>query len=1701
MKRAAWRTTASSGLLMLGLMVTGSTGCSGGDGASPATHLGTSTGSLVNGPDLVITDMVVPPSFRASNYPYSQAPKAKVTVCNQGTSHSDSTEVGFYISMDDVLTSRGPSAPPVPVTDQAQVGNAWVPNLYPSQCATLTADLWPHLPPDANGLQGAYYFGALVDEFENVAETREDNNAFIHGLVGFGDKADLVITAMKVPPSLHIGWHPSSQPVTGTVTVCNQGTQDSGSTQVRLYLSMDDVLTAMGPNAPPNPPMDQSLLGFVPVPSLFAGRCATVSTQLTPQLPPDAQGNNGAYYVGAIVDEDANVQELREDNNTFIHGLVGAGNGSDLVITAMVVPPSLHNSGYPSSQQPKGSVTVCNQGTQPSGPTQVRLYLSMDDVLTAMGPNAPPQPVTDQAPLGHAPVPSLFPSQCTTVSTNLSPALPPAAQGLEGAYYVGGIVDEQDDEQELREDNNAFIHGLVGFGVQADLVITRMEVPPSLRGSSYPSSPAPKAKVTVCNQGTSHSDSTEVRLYISMDDQLTSMGSGMPPYPVTDQVYAGSAWVPNLYPTQCVTASADIWPNRPPDAQGQDGAFFIGAIVDEYENVQELREDNNTFIHGLVGIGDKPDLVVTGMVVPPSLRTGWYPSSQPATGTVTVCNQGTQDSGSTQVRLYLSMDDVLTAMGPNMPPYPPMDQSPLGFVPVPSLFPGRCATVSTQLTPQLPPDASYTDSTFYVGAIVDEDANVQELRKDNNAFIHGLVGVGNGSDLVITGMVVPPSLRSQSYPSPQPQTGSVTVCNQGTQDSGSTQVRLYLSVDDTLTAMGPNPPPYPPMDQSTLGFATVPSLYPGRCATLSTPLAASLPPAAQGLEGAYYVGGIVDEQDDEQELREDNNAFIHGLVGFGNKSDLVITRMEVPPSLNTSGYPSSQPPKAKVTVCNQGTSHSDSTEVRLYISMDDQLTPMGPGMPPYPVTDQVYAGSAWVPNLYPTQCVTASADIWPNRPLDAQGHDGAFFFGAIVDEYENVQELREDNNAFIHGLVGIGGKPDLVVTAMKVPPSLRTGWSPSSQPATGTVTVCNQGTQDSTSTQVRLYLSMDDVLTAMGPNAPPYPPMDQSPLGFVPVPSLFPGHCATVSTQLAPQPPPDAQGNNGAYYVGAIVDEDSNVQELREDNNTFIHGLVGVGNGSDLVITGMVVPPSLRNGPASSVSASVTVCNQGTQDSGSTQVRLYLSMDDTLTAMGPNMPPYPVMDQAPLGMAPVPSLFAGRCATVSVPLSSVMPPAAQGLEGAYYVGGIVDEQEDEQELREDNNAFIHGLVGVGHRADLVITGMVVPPSLRTSGPSSPTPTASVTVCNQGTSLSDSTEVRFYISMDDQLTSMGPSMPPYPVTDQMYAGSAWVPNLASGHCTTITTDIWPNRPPDAQGHDGAYFIGAIVDEYENVQELREDNNTFIHGLVGIGSKADLVITGMSVPPSFQLDGFPSQTVTGTVTVCNQGTEGSTPSHVQLYLSMDDALTAMGANSPPYPPMDQSPLGYVPVPSLLPGNCTTVSTQLTPHLPPDAYNTEGAYYVGAIVDEDANVQELREDNNIFIKGLVGVGNKADLVVTALTGPSFVRMGNSFTATVTVCNQGTQPSDPSSVHLYTSLGTVLTPDSVQPAPDQALLGVASLNSLNPNSCSTQPLTVSANLPPGAMGLAGAYHLGAFVDATESLHELREDNNTRVTGLIVTP
>src|SRR3712207_7996201 len=42
-------------------------------------------------------------------------------------------------------------------------------------------------------------------------------------------------------------------------------------------------------------------------------------------------------------------------------------------------------------------------------------------------------------------------------------------------------------------------------------------------------------------------------------------------------------------------------------------------------------------------------------------------------------------------------------------------------------------------------------------------------------------------------------------------------------------------------------------------------------------------------------------------------------------------------------------------------------------------------------------------------------------------------------------------------------------------------------------------------------------------------------------------------------------------------------------------------------------------------------------------------------------------------------------------------------EGAFYLAAAIDTLNYEYELREDNNTLVGGLVGVGHRADLVVT--------------------------------------------------------------------------------------------------------------------------------------------------------------------------------------------------------------------------------------------------------------------------------------------------------------------------------------------------------------------------------------------------------------
>ncbi|HEX8826061.1 MAG TPA: CARDB domain-containing protein, partial [Archangium sp.] len=421
----------------------------------------------------------------------------------------------------------------------------------------------------------------------------------------------------------------------------------------------------------------------------------------------------------------------------------------------------------------------------------------------------------------------------------------------------------------------------------------------------------------------------------------------------------------------------------------------------------------------------------------------------------------------------------------------------------------------------------------------------------------------------------------------------------------------------------------------------------------------------------------------------------------------------------------------------------------------------------------------------------------------------------------------------------------------------------------------------------------------------------------------------------------------------------------------------------DFAITSVKGPASVT--PGQQFTATVTVCNQGSMGD-STEVELYLSSDALISS---TKPPDPAADQ-PLGYLSINYLSPGQCQTLTHSVSAWVPS-----EGAWYLGAVVDPGNFRPEAREDNNALAGTRMGIGHNPDFVVTSV--------KGPASTMPgqqfTAKVTVCNQGTQ-GGSTEAELYLSADATIT---PTNSPDPSTDQP-VGYLPIHYLNPGQCQTLTQSVSAWVPSE-----GAWYVGAAVDPGNYRPELIDDNNTLAGTLMGVGHRPDFVVTTVKGPASV----MPGQQFNATVTVCNQGTQADS-TQVELYLSSDATITP--TNSPD--PSTDQPLGYVYGNYLEPGQCRTLTQSFSAWVP-----SSGPWYLGAVADPVNSRPELIEDNNTLAGTRVGIGNNPDFVVTSVTGPASVRHNDPFTATVTVCNQGTV-GDSTEVELYLSKDDIITP-----------------------------------------------------------------------------
>jgi hypothetical protein len=511
------------------------------------------------------------------------------------------------------------------------------------------------------------------------------------------------------------------------------------------------------------------------------------------------------------------------------------------------------------------------------------------------------------------------------------------------------------------------------------------------------------------------------------------------------------------------------------------------------------------------------------------------------------------------------------------------------------------------------------------------------------------------------------------------------------------------------------------------------------------------------------------------------------------------------------------------------------------------------------------------------------------------------------------------------GAVATSGKPDLWVSSVVGPASATPG-----SVSFVTVKACNEGT-GRVDSEVKLYLSEDSTLSS-----------EDLVVGRAPTGLLHPKQCATLHVQ-ARLP---AQGSEGLWYLGAVIDSEDTVSEVSEANNGRVGNRVAIGSGAELVVARVSAPASVS--PSARFETEVEVCNRGTA-SASADVDVYVSEDAVLTA-----------EDLKVGGGSAGLLREGQCRTLKIPALAGAP------RGQWYVAAWVDRGEAVPELVEGNNTQVGERTVVDDGPDFTVASVSGPATLP-SGTSEPV-SFIATVCNQG-NVAAAAQVEVYLSADSVLTA-----------SDVRVGGAAVETLAPGKCAPVRIEGPASVSP------GLWYLTAWVDRANAVAERAEGNNTRFGSRVPAGSAPDLVVAEVSGPMSVAM----AQPVRATATVCNQGTSESPASAVAFFLSLDASITATD-------PL----LGSAEVPELQAGACAPVE------LTGLAQVEEGSWYVGAAVDADRRVAELSESNNARAGHVLGVGDGADLYVSKLSAPEFLSDAQTFTGEVTVCNQGTRMS----------------------------------------------------------------------------------------------
>lgn len=507
----------------------------------------------------------------------------------------------------------------------------------------------------------------------------------------------------------------------------------------------------------------------------------------------------------------------------------------------------------------------------------------------------------------------------------------------------------------------------------------------------------------------------------------------------------------------------------------------------------------------------------------------------------------------------------------------------------------------------------------------------------------------------------------------------------------------------------------------------------------------------------------------------------------------------------------------------------------------------------------------------------------------------------------------------------------------------------------------------------------------------------------------------------------------GDYHLCASADLGATVNEASETNNTrCTSGTIRVTK-PDLVATAISGPSAGATG--TSITVATTMANQGSAAAGAFYACVYLSTDATITTADTR-----------LSTRFVSSLAVGAVSSgsLAVPIPASIAP------GTYYLGAIADCTLASSESDEGNNSLLGSAIVLTPGADLVMSAVSGP----SSGVTGTAVSFSTTVLNQGIGTSAGFSVGIYLSTDPVIT-----------TADTRLGARSIASLTSGAVSSGATTV---TIPSTLA-PGTYYLGAIADYANQARESDELNNALVGSPMTLSVGADLVMTAVTGPAS----GLSGASISVATTVLNQGLGASSSAYVGIYLSTDPVITTADLR-----------LGSRSVGALAAGASSSGSVSLV--VP--ATLAPGTYYLGAIADYSGAARESDEANNALGGAATQISPGADLVMSAVSGPSSAARGAAISVASTALNQGAGSSVGFQIGLYLSADPVITTSDLR-------IGVRSVGALAVGAASSASttLTLSTALAPGT------YYLGAIADYAAAARESNEGNNALTGALII--